>query len=47
MPMPFSRAGQALGLGSIPGITGVAGLGDVTQLSRALKNESAGWRSLR
>jgi hypothetical protein len=28
MPMPFSAAGQALGLNSLPGLTAVAGLGD-------------------
>ena len=31
MPMPFSPAGQALGLGQIPGITGTAGLGDAME----------------
>ena len=28
MAMPMSPAGQALGLGSIPGLTSVSGLGD-------------------
>jgi hypothetical protein len=29
--MGFSPAGQALGLGQIPGITGIAGLGDAME----------------
>ena len=31
MAMPISAAGMALGLGSIPGITGTAGLGDAME----------------
>ena len=31
MPMPFSPAGEALGLGSIPGLTSVSGLGDASE----------------
>ena len=31
MPMPMSPAGMALGLNSIPGLTGTAGLGDATE----------------
>ena len=31
MPMNFSPAGQALGLNNLPGLTGVAGLGDAME----------------
>jgi hypothetical protein len=41
MPMNFSPAGMALGLGSIPGITGTAGLGDAMETEEERKRRLA------
>ena len=41
MAMPFSAAGQALGLRSIPGLTGTAGLGDALESEEERKRRLA------
>jgi|SoimicMinimDraft_4_1059732.scaffolds.fasta_scaffold350783_1 hypothetical protein len=41
MAMPMSAAGMALGLGSIPGITGTAGLGDALESDEERKRRLA------